>query len=118
MGKYFPEFGATLEVGIQIGLFFMIYLVMTKIDISELKKAVESQKQTSIIVFFNCAVNLFLLFALGYVFFEALFPSLGLMSLETGKYLWIGLILIGIAPCIALVLVWTELKKLLVVVPI
>jgi ACR3 family arsenite transporter len=48
---------------------------MTKIEISELKKAVKSPKQTAIIVFFNYAVNPFLLFALGYVFFEVLFPS-------------------------------------------
>jgi ACR3 family arsenite transporter len=111
VGNYFPEFGATLEVGIPIGLFLMIYPAMTKIDISELKKAAKSPKQTGIIVFFNYAVNPFLLFALGYVFFELLFPSLGLMSLETGRFLWTGLILLGIAPCIAMVLVWTDLAK-------
>jgi ACR3 family arsenite transporter len=111
VGKYFPEFGASLEVGIPIGLFFMIYPAMTKIDMGELKKAAKSPKQTGIIVFFNYAINPFLLFALGYVFFEVLFPSLGLMSLETGRFLWTGLILLGVAPCIAMVLVWTDLCK-------
>jgi arsenite transporter len=111
LGTYFPEFGATLEVGIPIGLFFMIYPAMTKIEIGELKKAVKSPKQTSIIVFFNYLINPFLLFGLGYVFFEVLFPALGLIDLATARFLWTGLILLGVAPCIAMVLVWTDLCK-------
>ncbi len=89
----------------------MIYPAMTKIEISELKKTVKSPKQTSIIVFFNYLINPFLLFALGYVFFELLFPALGLIDLQTARYLWTGLILLGVAPCIAMVLVWTDLCK-------
>jgi ACR3 family arsenite transporter len=111
LGKYFPEFSSTLQVGIPIGLFFMIYPAMTKIEIGELKKAVKSPKQTSIIVFFNYAINPFLLYGLGYIFFEVVFPSLGLMNLETARYLWTGLILLGVAPCIAMVLIWTDLAK-------
>jgi arsenite transporter len=111
LGKYFPEFSQTIEIGIPIGLFFMIYPAMTKIEIGELKKAVKSPKQTSIIVFFNYLINPFLLFGLGYIFFEVLFPSLGLIDLETARYLWTGLILLGVAPCIAMVLVWTDLCK-------
>jgi arsenite transporter len=111
LGKYFPEFSGSLQVGIPIGLFFMIYPAMTKIEIGELKKAVKSPKQTSIIVFFNYAINPFLLFVLGYIFFEVIFPSLGLIDLVTARYLWTGLILLGVAPCIAMVLVWTDLCK-------
>ncbi len=111
LGKYFPAFSATLNVGIPIGLFLMIYPAMTKIEIGELKKAVKSPKQTSIIVFFNYALNPFLLFALGYIFFELIFPSFGLIDLVTARYLWTGLIILGVAPCIAMVLVWTDLCK-------
>lgn len=111
MGKYLPNFSSVLEVGIPIGLFFMIYPAMTKIEIGELKKAFKSPKQTSVIVFFNYLINPFLLFGLGFVFFEALFPSLGLIDLATARFLWTGLILLGVAPCIAMVLVWTDLCK-------
>jgi arsenite transporter len=111
LGKYFPEFSSTLQIGIPIGLFFMIYPAMTKIEISELKKAVKSPKQTSVIVFFNYLINPFLLFALGYIFFEILFPALGIIDFQTARYLWTGLILLGVAPCIAMVLVWTDLCK-------
>lgn len=111
LGKYLPAFSGTLQVGIPIGLFFMIYPAMTKIEIGELKKAVKSPKQTAIIVFFNYAINPFLLFGLGYIFFEVIFPSLGLIDFVTARYLWTGLILLGVAPCIAMVLVWTDLCK-------
>ena len=111
MGKYLPNISSLLEVGIPIGLFFMIYPAMTKIEIGELKKAFKSPKQTSIIIFFNYLINPFLLFGLGYVFFEVLFPSLGLIDLTTARFLWTGLILLGVAPCIAMVLVWTDLCK-------
>ena len=111
LGKYFPEFSAHLEIGIPIGLFLMIYPAMTKIELGELKSALRSKKQVGIILFFNYAVNPFLLFALGYIFFEVILQDLGLITPEAARYLWTGLILLGVAPCIAMVLVWTDLAK-------
>jgi ACR3 family arsenite transporter len=111
LGKYFPEFSAHLEIGIPIGLFLMIYPAMTKIELGELKAAIKSKKQVGIIVFFNYAVNPFLLFALGYVSFEVILQHFGLITPEAARYLWTGLILLGVAPCIAMVLVWTDLAK-------
>lgn len=111
LGKYFPEFSESLAIGIPIGLFLMIYPAMTKIELDELKKALQSKKQVGIIAFFNYAVNPFLLYALGFIFFGKILPYFGLITDETAKYLWTGLILLGVAPCIAMVLVWTDLAK-------
>jgi ACR3 family arsenite transporter len=111
LGKYFPDFSDHLEFGIPIGLFLMIYPAMTKIELGELKAALESKKQVGIIVFFNYAVNPFLLYLLGLLFFKAILPYFGLIDPETANYLWTGLILLGVAPCIAMVLVWTDLAK-------
>jgi ACR3 family arsenite transporter len=111
LGKYFPELGKHLEIGIPIGLFLMIYPAMTKIEIGELKEALKSKRQVGIIAFFNYAVNPFLLYALGFLFFENILPYFGLITHETARYLWTGLILLGVAPCIAMVLVWTDLAK-------
>ena len=111
LGKYFPGFSEHLEIGIPIGLFLMIYPAMTKIELGELKAALKSKKQVGIIAFFNYAVNPFLLYALGYIFFEVILQHFGLITPETARYLWTGLILLGVAPCIAMVLVWTDLAK-------
>lgn len=111
LGKYFPDFSQNLAICIPIGLFLMIYPAMTKIELRELKEALGSKKQVGIIVFFNYLVNPFLLYALGWVFFENILPSFGLIDPETARALWTGLILLGVAPCIAMVLVWTDLAK-------
>lgn len=111
LGKYLPGFSEHLEIGIPIGLFLMIYPAMTKIELGELKAALKSKKQVGIIVFFNYFVNPFLLYALGWLFFMAILPHFGLITPETARYLWTGLILLGVAPCIAMVLVWTDLAK-------
>ena len=111
LGKYFPGISEHLEIGIPIGLFLMIYPAMTKIELGELKAAMKSKKQVGIIAFFNYAVNPFLLFALGYIFFEVVLQDLGLITPEAARYLWTGLILLGVAPCIEMVLVWTDLAK-------
>ena len=111
LGKYLPEFGEYLQAGIPIGLFLMIYPAMTKIELNELKEALRSKRQVGVIAFFNYAVNPFLLYALGFVFFEQILPYFGLITAETARYLWTGLILLGVAPCIAMVLVWTDLAN-------
>jgi ACR3 family arsenite transporter len=111
LGKYFPDFSKNLGIGIPIGLFLMIYPAMTKIELGELKAALKSKKQVGIIVFFNYAVNPFLLYGLGFLFFMTIFPYFHLITPDTARYLWTGLILLGVAPCIAMVLVWTDLAK-------
>jgi len=111
LGKYYPDFSENLAIGIPIGLFLMIYPAMTKIELGELKKAIKSKKQVGIIVFFNYAVNPFLLYFLGLLFFKMILPYFGLIDPTTANYLWTGLILLGVAPCIAMVLVWTDLAK-------
>ena len=100
-----------LEIGIPVGLFLMIYPAMTKIELGELKEALRSKRQVAVIAFFNYAVNPFLLYALGWIFFENVLPFFGLITPETARFLWTGLILLGVAPCIAMVLVWTDLAK-------
>jgi arsenite transporter len=111
LGKYFPDFSKGLGIGIPIGLFLMIYPAMTKIELGELKAALKSKRQVGIIVFFNYAVNPFLLYFLGLLFFKMILPYFGLIDSTTANYLWTGLILLGVAPCIAMVLVWTDLAN-------
>ena len=99
LGKYLPQVGKALEVGIPLGLFVMIYPAMTKLELGQVRKAVRDWKSAAIVIFFNYAVNPFLLYLFGWLF------------LRDHPDLWTGLVLLGVAPCIAMVLVWTDLAR-------
>ena len=99
LGKYLPQVGKALEAGIPLGLFVMIYPAMTKLELGEVRKAVRDWKSAAIVIFFNYAFNPFLLYLFGWIF------------LRDNPDLWTGLVLLGVAPCIAMVLVWTDLAR-------
>ncbi|MGQ9681407.1 MAG: arsenic resistance protein [Anaerolineae bacterium] len=98
-GQFYPQAGHTLEAAIPVGLFVMIYPAMTKLDLREVGKAVRDWKSAAIVIFFNYAFNPFLLWLFGYIF------------LRDNPDLRTGLVLLGVAPCIAMVLVWTDLAR-------
>ncbi len=99
LGKFLPQVGKALQPGIPLGLFVMIYPAMTKLKLGEVKNAVKDWKPAAIVIFFNYFFNPFLLYLIGWVF------------LRNHPDLWTGLVLLGVAPCIAMVLVWTDLAR-------
>ncbi|OIP98170.1 hypothetical protein AUK40_01905 [Candidatus Wirthbacteria bacterium CG2_30_54_11] len=99
LGRFAPDLGKALQPGIPLGLFIMIFPAMTKLKLEEIKGAVRDWKAAAIVVFFNYAVNPFLLYGIGWIF------------LRDHPDLWTGLVLLGVAPCIAMVLVWTDLAR-------
>ena len=52
LGKFFPEFGKSLQPFIPIGLFLMIYPAMTKLKLGEIKSAAKEWKPAAIVIFF------------------------------------------------------------------
>lgn len=111
LGSVVPWVNAYLQYGIPVGLFFMIYPAMVKINLNDLKQALKSKIEVGLVAFLNYAVNPFLVYFIGFLFFNLIFPGLGLLNTETASALWTGLILLGVAPCIAMVLVWTDLAQ-------
>lgn len=97
-GTYTFTLANTLALGIVIGLFLMIYPAMTKIKFEDLGKAVKSPKQLIIVIFFNFAIAPFFMLLLAKIFL--------------GHYhdFFVGLVLYGLAPCIAMVIVFTFLS--------
>lgn len=94
-----PQWGEALAWGIPAGLFLMIFPAMTKLQLTELRQATANRTATGLILVFNYLLNPFLLWLFGWLF------------LRHHPELWIGLILLGVAPCIAMVLVWTDLSR-------
>ena len=96
-GRYDFTIGNTLALGVVAGLFLMIYPAMTNIRVDDLGAATRSPKQLLIVAFANYAIAPFFMFALAEVF------------LRGDEDLHTGLVLYGIAPCIAMVIVFTFL---------
>ena len=97
LGKLAPEVGGNLERLIPLGLFLMIYPTVTKVPFDALRRSALEPRPALLSIILNYLVNPLLLFAFGWLF------------LRSHPDLWTGLILLGIAPCIGMVLVWADL---------
>jgi ACR3 family arsenite transporter len=87
-----------LALGVVIGLFLMMYPAMTNIKFEDLGKSIRSPKQLLVVLFFNFAVAPFYMLVLANMF------------LPIGSDFHTGLVLYGLAPCIAMVIVFTFLS--------
>ncbi len=127
LGKTVPDVATTLDnfsiyqvsIPIAICLFFMMYPIMVKIDFSQVIKSAKTPKPVFLTLFINWAIKPFSMFAISYLFLGYLFKDLlpGTEILANGEEveLWrsyiAGTILLGIAPCTAMVLMWGYLSK-------
>ena len=94
-GTYEFSLPNSLALGVVLGLFLMIYPAMTNVKIEDLGKALRSPKQLIIVLFFNYLIAPFYVLLLANIF------------LLHDKDLHTGLVLYGLAPCIAMVIVFT-----------
>jgi len=107
LGYLFPDISNvtnSLSVGttntpLAIGLILMMYPPLAKVDYSLLPKALKDKKVIAISLILNWVIGTVLMFGLAVLFLR---NEPGYMS---------GLILIGLARCIAMVIVWSDLAK-------
>nr|VFJ60130.1 MAG: arsenite transporter, ACR3 family [Candidatus Kentron sp. FW] len=108
-----------VSIPIAICLFFMMYPIMVKIDFSQVAGSARSLKPVLLTLFINWAIKPFTMFGIAYFFLGYLFRDLlpGTEILANGEEvaLWrsyvAGAILLGIAPCTAMVLMWSYLSR-------
>ncbi|MFP5383077.1 MAG: ACR3 family arsenite efflux transporter [Gammaproteobacteria bacterium] len=105
---------AALEYGsvnfvVAVLIWFMVYPMMVAVDFSSLKRIHERPKGLVITLVVNWLIKPFTMALLGVLFFEFLFADF-IDPANTGQYI-AGLILLGAAPCTAMVFVWSQLTR-------
>ena len=117
LGQIFPAlFGflagleyANVNLPVAILIWAMIWPMMIGVDISSLKNVGDKPKGLIITLIVNWLIKPFTMAALGVLFFKHVFAGL-IPPADAEGYL-AGLILLGAAPCTAMVFVWSQLTK-------
>ncbi len=109
---------AQVSIPIAVCLFFMMYPIMVKIDFSRVKAAAKTPKPVALTLVINWLIKPFTMYAIAYLFlgylFKDLIPGTEIINgdeVETYRSYISGAILLGIAPCTAMVLMWSYLSR-------
>lgn len=94
---------------IAVLIWVMIYPMMVQIDFSAVKDVGKSPKGLVLTLVINWLIKPFTMAALGWLFFKVFFVDF--VDPQTASEYIAGMILLGVAPCTAMVFVWSQLTK-------
>lgn len=100
---------AHVNLVIALFIWIMIYPMMVQIDFSAVKDVGKAPKGLVLTLIINWLVKPFTMALLGWLFFRLVFADL--VDLQTASEYIAGMILLGVAPCTAMVFVWSQLTK-------
>jgi len=105
---------ANLEYGsvnlvVAVLIWFMVYPMMVAVDFTSLARVHQRPKGMIITLVVNWLIKPFTMAALGVLFFEWVFAPF-IEPGTAGQYI-AGLILLGAAPCTAMVFVWSQMTR-------
>ena len=117
LGELIPSFFSTIgeleyanvNLVIAVLVWLMIYPMMLQVDLSSLFRLTQEPKGLLLTTIINWLVKPFTMALLAVLFFEIVFSDL--ISPQDAKAYIAGLILLGAAPCTAMVFIWSQLTK-------
>ena len=117
LGNLFPglfSFLASLEVAlvnlpVAVLIWAMVYPMMVGVDFGSLARVGDKPKGLIVTLVVNCLIKPFTMAALGVLFFNHVFA--GLIPPDDAQAYLAGVILLGAAPCTAMVFVWSNLTS-------
>lgn len=117
LGRIFPQFSlylseiqyAHVSLPIAICLFFMIYPIMVQIDFRKVVEAGKTPKPVALTLLVNWGIKPFTMTFFAWFFMTKIWSSF--IPTEFASQYMAGMILLGVAPCTAMVLVWSYLSK-------
>ena len=117
IGVYLPQIPQTLDkftyaqvsIPVAILIWLMIYPMMLKIDFTSIKNATKQKKGLAVTCCTNWLIKPFTMYAISYFFLLIVFKNI--IPSDLAKDYLAGAVLLGAAPCTAMVFVWSYLTK-------
>lgn len=117
IGKFIPAFPtffdqfeyANVSIPTAILIWVMIYPMMMKVDFQSVKNVGKNPKGLYVTWTTNWLIKPFTMYGLAALFFYVIFQ--GLIPADLAKEYLAGAVLLGAAPCTAMVFVWSQLTK-------
>jgi ACR3 family arsenite transporter len=100
---------ASVNLVVAVFIWIMIYPMMVNVDFSSLHDVGKKPKGLCITLVVNWLIKPFTMAALGILFFEHIFAPF--VDPQSAKEYIAGMILLGVAPCTAMVFVWSQLVR-------
>ncbi len=117
LGSIFPQYFAVIaeweyahvNIVIAVLIWLMIYPMMVQVDFTSIKDIGRKPKGLVLTLVINWLIKPFTMAFLGWLFFKVLFAEW--VDPQTATEYIAGMILLGVAPCTAMVFVWSQLTK-------
>ena len=100
---------ASVNLVVAVLIWAMVYPMMVNVDFASLRHIGDRPKGLIITLVVNWLIKPFTMAALGVLFFEVVFADM-ISPQDAQEYIG-GLILLGAAPCTAMVFVWSQLTR-------
>ncbi len=100
---------AHINLPVAVLIWLMIYPMMIQIDWSAIKDVGKKPKGLALTLFINWLVKPFTMALVGWLFFRVFFAEW--VDAQSATEYIAGMILLGVAPCTAMVFVWSQLVR-------